>query len=683
MIWKIFTITMVVFLFNLATASAVNINLIKDGDTERIIYDTKKFFNRSITEINDTINVKILPVNNGSISNIQLYLCRDRNPIECLDQDPIEYRKFVNSDFLKTDFYKNGKGNMLAFLETGRTWLADWYPSQDYNLDLDLNANINDTKEMIEEGIIPYSFVKDFRFFGNVYQLTGIPIENRRTKKKYINFTHKELVSQVKDIKGYSFVFPDSGVPLTIYNQEEKCGNAVCELGENYDICWQDCRCPPGQAPTSNGCAPASNISLKIVNKSTDVIDCFPGNDRCSVVDKNFKVYLEMENAPQKYRLHKQFMYVGDKRSLDIICKPTDSKPKPEIVDGSFRRVYNSSKFECNPIFYIDIDEVGRKSLSIHFWISFDTQNGTETLDISGQTDIEIVNKIRDLQELLLESKKKIEEFKDDTKWIRELMTAFGKLRNIYTGIAAGTCACCGATLGACGCGACWEFSVATVVTELVKQSLKLASEYCVGKYGGTGNKWARQAVDVCREIGRAKDQLNQKIGEAQGKLNIELKNYIPNLLWVNGEHSGFAVNSVCGQERTEIWYSLEKFECDNKTWFNTNPESLMCNCTSGNYLNPSALSGNSCSCTNTSDYQWIVDRDVGEQVWNSTGIHILYNGSADQLFQNSNELNMTLYCNSERFGEIKETFKILEYNQTCSGLAASKVGINPFQGSL
>ena len=688
MIDKIVSMIVVVFLLNVSLASALNMNLIKNGQTETVRYD--KIFNRTVTETNSTVKVEINPIQNKTITNILLYLCGDKDVLECIDSNatkPIKYRTSVDSEFLKSDVYKNGKSNILSFLEIDGSWLADFYPSADHTVDVRLKANINDTKKSLEKGLLPLGFTESIDLKTSFYQIVGVPVKEDKLGKKALNFTSKELTSTVKDKEGYSFLFPAGLEPLTVYNVEEKCGNAKCELGESYDICWQDCRCPVGQVPTSKGCV-TKDIKLVVDNQTSDTIKCIPGEERCRALDPDFKISLHMESGPQEYRLNRQFMYVGDKRDLNILCTSTDSKPRIDVVGNSVKLTYNGTKFECKPAFDIPLKEVGKKSLSINFLISYETQNGTETEEVAGQTELTIENAFAGIDELnrvVQKAQDKAKDFEKDTKEIRAAAEVLKTFEYIFGATAVVWCACCGLTWGACGCGACGEFAVATAVTELIIRGMDLAVDYCTGKHGGTGGRWARQAVNTCREIGRWKDYSEQKIAEAQGLQKTAIKEHVPNLIWANGEQSGFAVDKVCGQERTEIKYLVEDFECE-QTWFNLNiEEAPLCDCNSGNFVKVSPLATGSCSCQNTTTNQWILDSENKSiQYWNSTGIGTLFNNTSNRLFPSSQELNLTLYCNSERFGEIKETFKILEYEPQCSGLAtALGSGINPFGGTI
>ncbi len=704
------------FFVSLTSVSAVTLNLINGADRESVQFDKSLLYKKELNMTADKVLLKILDAPNKTVENVLVYLCKNSNPEDCLNKKPIKYRKTVNTEFLKTDVLENDKGSILIFVELKSGDKSGWFSdifsidrsqflnSENYQVDVDLKTNLNDTKSLLfNTGMIPYNFINSIQFKGkSFYQLSGIENKESFIGKKTLNFTYSKLENSVKNIEGYSFIFPigqDALSPISIYNLKEKCGDAVCGLGESYNTCWSDCRCPVGQVPGSKGC---SSDAIKIVvDTPPQTIECISNDEVCGPLPSNFTLKFHLENAPIDYRQTQHFK-LGNKPFIGELCRP-DTPPRIEKLDkGLFLYVNNATSYTCDaPPVLINNSDIGELVFSIYLSLSYKTQNGTEFKEAAGQTKITYRDVTAEARAQLRSLQEKLDDVKNVPRDVKHVMEGVKAISYVMQAVSVGTCACCAAPF--CGWGAaCSSCSVSvktTLITEGIFQLLKLGLAECTGVYnptvfnipvgdteiieGGTGRELASQVSSTCRKVKRFQDLMRQYVGEAEEKQKIDLKNHVQNLVWVNGEKSGYATGYLCEKEKAEIYYTFDQFECKKDLWLSMTPDRPVCECSINRFTKPNPL-GDACNCfENTTSYSWIIDNSTGKpfgrQKYNTTDFHLLYNSTADLLFTSSRkDLNITLYCESDIYKTISDTLPLVSYKQTC-GVAANQTGVSIF----
>ena len=713
------------FLASSASVSATtNFNLLYGADRQVLQLDKSTLFKKEINISQDKITLEISEANNKTIENALVYLCKNLKPSDCANTKPIKYRRTVNTDFLKTDVLENSTGKIILFLELSdfldnspqkkNWWIADLISIDsgqvldvnNYEIDVDLTVNLNDTKSTLSKtGMIPYNFFNSIQFKGkSFYQISGAEKEEQFLGKKSLNFSHNKLENSLQKIDGYSFIFPvDQNIlsPITVYNIKESCGDAVCGLGENYNICWSDCRCPSGYLPGSKGCS--NEIIRIVVDSAPETVECIGDEEVCRVFSSNYSIKIHLENAPVDYRLNEQYFKLGNKFiSGQPLCFPDSGFKTQKLDNGNLISIYNATNFSCSlPEHNLKKEEIGSLVFSIYFSISYNTQNGTEFKEAVGQTTLNFKDILAESRTKLLSLQKKLEKNRKLPMDVRHVLEGVKAIGITMDAIAAGTCACCVVWFCSWGaaCPVCVKTATDAIIIEGIRQVLTLGFSECTGVYkpqvfgvplgdaeeikGGTGRSLASQISPTCRRIERAQDDMRQTVAEASQKQQIALNELVSNLVWVNGENSGIATGSLCSKEKTEIYYTFEEFECNKDLWFNLNSaEKPACDCNNRNFTKYTPL-GDSCNCfENTSSYTWTIDNSTGNpfgrQKYNTTNFHILYNSTADLLFRNSNQINITLYCDSDRYGKIVDTLPLATYKPTCDQNVNER-GVNIF----
>ncbi len=714
---KIAIITMMlVAFFTTTSVSAVTLNLISPAGREVVVFDKQLSFNNDVSLLQDKVLVNISEKDGKPIMNSMIYLCKDRNPSSCVGSvKPIKHSGSMDSTFLRSDVSDSGGGYLLFFVEveTGykqSVWVSDLvfvdkgvsYPSS-YEADVDLNTNLNDTKDaLFKTGTLPMGFINSMQFKGkDIYQLVGEPVSAGFRGEKYLNFTYNKLEKSVQRIKGFSFVFPaGQGIfsPVSIYNLEESCGDAFCGLGESYNTCWRDCKCPSGQFPGSKGCT-SDSIPITVDSIGTGSLKCISAmsDDECSMLPSTVELKIHIENPPVDYRLNSQYFYFGSHFiSGQDLCVPDEPHVRKDLGGGRFVYINSAKNYTCSvPSIILKKSDVGDITHSIYFSLSYDTQNGTEVKEASGQATLNV----DDIwPSNLLTLQEKLDEAKSIPTWLKYALKITTAVE-VYTGVmAVASCICCAVPVCSAGgaCPACGAYSAWTALFEAIRQILNLAGAYCTGVYqpqifgipvddtteikGGSGRDAAAAVSSACRQIIRNQDLIRQQVGLAREKQQVFLTGALQHLVWIYGESSGYSPKAVCGNENVQIWYSLDSFQCNKDLWFNINSNKRPF-CDKNQVFTTQTPLG-VCDFTNTSDYVWGATDPSGNiaRQYNTTGYHMLYNGSAQNLFAGSDIINITISCSSEAYGDITDTLKLAEYESLCAGgKAAQTVNIlNP-----
>lgn len=490
-------------LVNANIASAVNLNLITGNKTEQIRLDLNDFLKRGLTTV-EAGNVKV-DIGSSEKSPIQaalLYLCKDRNPIDCLKSLPIQYTNKVDTTLKQSDLEANGVVHLLGLIKTTNNWLADWTDIQNgavQNTDpgeIDIYSSINssEVKDFIQNyGMVPLSFVDKVDFKGKkIYQATGVE-KRKGSSSGEIAITNITLSAELQRDQGYIFAFPTDQKtysPLTFYNVPKICGDGQCSVGENYQTCWHDCPCPEGQVPGRGGCISRTAVKLIIDDIQESVYCVVPellvgrSAPNASCQPSPFEVKLRIENTPVKYSVQPNSFYFAMKRGQDdskplpekFSCIPTkfarsglteeDTKGKQPLFTGS------DTEYQCfvkPPKAYNLTVGTNSRSLLFGMYMSVPSQNGTEVLEITNSTSIKLNVLGVDAVELQ-DVKEKLKAQKHTTDTLSEITTTLQLISNVFKVVLAAM-----ALIGTLGL----TFVVVGLVLVLI--GMLLAALFCVG----------------------------------------------------------------------------------------------------------------------------------------------------------------------------------------------------------
>ncbi|HLD56797.1 MAG TPA: hypothetical protein VJA47_00720, partial [archaeon] len=578
------------------------------------------------------------------------------------------------------------------------SWIGSWDAIENGTLksadidkvELSLKHNVSDQiKSVIENfGSIPSGSISSVDFGGRQFFVLDAKKSSGLFRKEKINITEKRLETKFVPKKGYSFVFPRDNIiynPLTFFNTPETCGNAKCDIGETHNTCWQDCACPEGLAATPSGCVPKTDISLEIVNIDKKDLECFippktnafNSVEGCGFFDV-LNIKLQINNTPLAYILNQPYFDFAGKSYLfsGSTCTHEDGEVL-SVVDANStikQLVTNSSKYSCTAILPpIEADQAfeEKKTLAVVFPITFTKSD--ESGRVIGGHELTAITSVNvkgtdinvDFSEIA-DMKRKAKEMGKDINKLSEYTNILNTVLLMARGIQFKTITCCTIPYSSLYC--CPQASWWTVVSDVLSLTSIAYKEY--------------MKHDIKEKMEKLEDERDRKIEESLQEVRSSVKQELPNLVWANGDKSGGYTGSVCGQENVEIWYTnFESFGCSkgDGLWFNFNNQSRpFCDCQSSTWVGNS-IEPASCNCNSTStDFSWVIKnedgRDVGFKKYNPTDKHLLIKSTADKIFQQNSELNLTISCASNDFGDlqignIKSEFELLNYTATCGGL--------------
>ena len=495
-------------LVNANTANAVNLNIITGNKTENVKLDLNDYLKRKLTSADSgDIKVDIGGSDPSPIEQALLYLCKDKNPVECAKTLPIRYTTGVDTILKQKDLENNGKANLLSIIKTRHNWLADWVSIEGgspQNLDpgdVDIYSSVNSTdiKEFIKNyGMIPLSFIDNVDFKGKkIYQATGI--EKKKGRVENISIEKTRFVDKLEKDQGYIFAFPTDNQkvysPVTFYNVPQVCGDNLCSIGENYQTCWADCKCPEGQTAGRTGCIKQSNVKLILDSMDPDTVQCLvPGleygsqNPNASCKPLPLQVKYHIENAPLNYSISPNSFYFemnpekdSKPQSYKALCTPQNvAQYGLTLNDLLTPPSYNVSDYECQ-LNLPDISGVrgalDTRSLILGMYMNVLTQNGTETIEVANSTSVDLnvlgadFSELASVQRMLSNAKKTVKTIQDVTstlQWVSLILSIIMTIRFAFCvfGSLAGAAFTFGALAGA----------VAACVAELASWIITIAA---------------------------------------------------------------------------------------------------------------------------------------------------------------------------------------------------------------
>ncbi|MBI4163312.1 MAG: hypothetical protein HY512_00500 [Candidatus Aenigmarchaeota archaeon] len=699
---KILSLVLVLIVSSSSLAMAIEIDLVYNNNAvSSAVFDRSKFFDKSLVVNNNTLHISVSGKNNISISSILLFLCKDKAPDACDFSNPIEYERFVETDFYLNDISNNNRANILTLVKAGESWIGAWdsiengvwKTGETDNLNLYLKHDVgSDLKVAIESlGSIPTNSVEKADFSGKPLYI----LEGKKSiglfKKDKINITSSFSSNKVDLKKGYTFVFPTGNQinnPITLFNTPELCGNLKCDIGETFNTCWQDCACSAGLVNTPHGCVPETDLKLNIESKNRGEFNCFIPPDiqafqnigGCVFTD-DFEIKLKINNTPTTYLLNPPYFYLGG-QSYPVAGRGTCTEigDSYQIVENNFSSaptiVYNASEFSCNLYFPpLERDEEFNETLAFSMIFPITTKEGnkTETHELTATTGLDIsgtslrldLTDLQDLAKKKAELEKQHRELNKYQYWLSIAELTYEAVKIALDG-------CCASVIGSVFCCGAVTFWTPVVF------GLHLAN----AAYGIYMDRKYDKKVDEVKEYAQGKVQ------ESAIEAKIEIAQNIPNLVWVNGAKSGPYTGTVCGQENVEVWYNFESFGCSQRDglWFNFNNVTRpQCDCQQFEWISEN-MEGPICDCNQVStSFSWIKKdingKETGMRKYNQKGAHLLLNTTADKLFKKNNILNITTFCSTGQIeaiaeeagfslgpdiGDVTAEFELVNYNSTC-----------------
>ena len=671
---KPLSVTLIWILLASSIASATELNIIYGSDREKINYTLDSFFDSSVFVSSNAVKIYVSEKANYTINKILIFICKNKLPDECIiSQRPLEYGKSVSAEIQLSDVQKAGEGRILVFANIlDSSWVAKSFlikgssasPEEIQGLDISAKFNIDEVKSTIQNyGMVPLNLIDAVSGFNNLKSVKATHAAGNN-----LNFS-SQMQSIDSNAAGYQFAFSNNSGPITFFNLGETCGNAKCEKGsgETYNSCWLDCLCPAGQAATVKGCKATEGISIVIDSISPEKLRCAVQNSTCA--SSYLLAKLHIENAPTNFTIESPVFSFENKSYTDILCSPVDLNVRG-IVTGE-TRANNQTKYSCsiqlpeirNIQYSEDIETVENRSLLITFPMSIQTQNGTKIIPVSGKASLQLnifnaEQKLRHLDELgedLEKQKHKANIVQHRAKNI-ELTTA-GIAATLLAICASTTLPSLGATYDTCIKGA--LFTKISLIVAAANEGIKAA----VAKY-----------YDI--KVTNAARRLRGELNYAQRGQEESKKEALVSLVWASGNESGSYVDSVCGNEKVDIKFSFEPFQCKELLIGFNGDFWPFCNCASQHWIdegfNPL---GGTCVCANTSAYYWkplikYPTGDVSYRVYNSTGIHTLTSTYASSLFaphQGIKDIGLTIVCDSSIYGSVRTDSPFLKYKEVCS----------------
>ena len=607
----------VILIADIPVVSSATLNII-DASTNELIASMKagidnndNYVKKRVDVNGNEVKIGISNTENHSVMGALLYLCGDKPPSECAVSKPIEFTGQVNASLNLNEIQKNGKAGLLTVVKSNqsnipsedfnRSWIAGWdyiengvvQKAPEADIDIYTSKDASDLKDFIKiYGMIPASFIDKLDFKGKkIQQMRGEAYRTGRSVER-INITNPKKVSELERDQGYIFAFPsDQSVysPVSFYNIEKSCRNADCEIGENYQNCWFDCRCPEGQVASETGCVPSGNVKLIIDDIDPHPIDCLTedayidtkSGSSCQPTSGSI-IKLHIQNAPVNYTCP-QFSFglapgggPNPKQFAGgLSCMPKDEEDLIQQFVGGQNQIFCSgSKYEC---FFRPppLDDVKTTTTNRAMWVgmytNIETKKGAESILVYNITKLKFDVLGLDLSSLGLEdAQKAIEKSKQDQKEIDHITDVVNDISSTFfyieatfivcwaiasvfawTGVGAAVALWCGAHATSWG--------IITIIVYIIMLLLNLLVAACtgvpyshtiipqtprwlawVGDRLGINLDWKGLSIDILSE------DASKEAGKKISNMPSALKAILSPAMWIFTEATGLA--KLCGR---------------------------------------------------------------------------------------------------------------------------------------
>ncbi|MBN2330819.1 MAG: hypothetical protein JXC85_03315 [Candidatus Aenigmarchaeota archaeon] len=288
---------------SISTASAIEISIYQQilsgttvtttGEKEDISLDPGVLVEKKFDFVHDPsdfkwekVQVKIEVVGKDPlypIKKIYLFKCKDTNPLDCVDYEPVEADSYLSGDkgtFNWKDVSRSNSANFLTMIKFSHDgvdfWVGYWdeatrsgiqtFEHHDYDMShIDVYTEPGIQASWIKDFIGTYYMIPanwmDKAALGNVDGKATSEIYEIVADKSDIDIPYFEkykpatrIIDQVT--KDFMLAFGRGSIsnPVTFYsNPLPDCGDGACDLGENAANCCLDCGCPSsGQLCSAN-----------------------------------------------------------------------------------------------------------------------------------------------------------------------------------------------------------------------------------------------------------------------------------------------------------------------------------------------------------------------------------------------------------------------------------------------
>jgi hypothetical protein len=317
-------------IISISTASAIEVSIYQQiirgstvtttGDKQEITLDPSALVEKSFEFVHDpadyqwdNVQVKIEVIGKDPfypVKKIYLFKCKDNNPLDCVDYEPVEADSYLSGDkgtFYWNDVSRSKMANfltMVKFSHDGQEfWVGYWdqatrsgvqsFEHRDYDIsNIDVYAKPGIDSEWIKDFISKYYMIPgnwmERASLGSVNG--GLPNEIYEivADENEINVPYFEKYRPSTRVieavpKDYMLAFAKGSVsnPVTFYsNPLPSCGDGACDLGEDASSCCLDCGCPvSGQECSSN-----SNYPNGLCHECGDgVVDPVENGSNCCI----------------------------------------------------------------------------------------------------------------------------------------------------------------------------------------------------------------------------------------------------------------------------------------------------------------------------------------------------------------------------------------------------------------
>jgi len=263
------------------------------GEKVEITLDANLLVDKSFEFVHDpsdykweNVQVKIEVIGKDplySVKKIYLFKCKDNNPLDCVDYEPVEADSYLSGEkgtFYWGDVSRNNAANFLTMIKFSYDevdfWVGYWdqatrsgvqnFEHKDYDIShIDVYANPGIEPSWIREFIETYYMIPaswmERAALGAVNGKQTTELYEIVADKTEIDVPYFEKYKPSRRViekvaKDYLLAFAKGSVsnPVTFFsNPLPSCGDGACDVGENTENCCLDCGCPvSGQECSAN-----------------------------------------------------------------------------------------------------------------------------------------------------------------------------------------------------------------------------------------------------------------------------------------------------------------------------------------------------------------------------------------------------------------------------------------------